>query len=430
MATSQHTGIKRILLIGAGFRNKGAEAMALTAVQNFTRLYPGAQITVASYSKKESRPYGAQEVESLDPGQAPILFDLIKNTKKISHSFRILLHRILLSTKIRSALIGKDRYLQAFTQSDLVVDLSGFAMSDDRTLVRRLVYCFEIFTARCLKKPFVIFTQSMGPLRKLFSRLAARFFLPSADLLIARGQSSREHLLKSGFGSKEAIPVCSDSAFLFKPSPQEEEQAKTLLESVCSNAKPLFGIVPNINIYRRSDPKDDSNPYIQFLAGLCDFAQGQLGAQVAIVCHEKYEYQEDDEWLARKVLSNASDPESILVVGAEHSAGVLKAVIGTMDFVAASRYHSLVAAISTGTPFFAIGWAHKYAELAADAGIEGAATGFKEKSPQELNGAIQRAWSLRENTAKQLEDAKPRLRASAEKAYQLVAEKWPGATHD
>jgi hypothetical protein len=47
-----------ILLIGANFKNKGAEAMALTAIRELSERFPSAHFTVASYAAREALPYG------------------------------------------------------------------------------------------------------------------------------------------------------------------------------------------------------------------------------------------------------------------------------------------------------------------------------------------------------------------------------------
>ena len=96
-----HKSVEKILLIGAGFRNKGAEAMSLTAIRHFNSLYPGCRITLASYSKKECLSYGEQVVSPLHSGEPPVKFELIKNTKKILHPIRVFLSFFLPFEKAR-----------------------------------------------------------------------------------------------------------------------------------------------------------------------------------------------------------------------------------------------------------------------------------------------------------------------------------------
>lgn len=426
MENSTATQIKNLLLIGAGFRNKGAEAMAMTAARRFSRMYRGCRVTVASYFKKESRPYGAYDVAPLSAEEEPLRFELIKNTKKLSHPVKILLWRLFPFPQIRQVLIRGDLYLERFARADLVVDISGFGMTDQRSLVRRIVYCFEIFTSLCFGVPFISFTQAMGPFRKPLTRIGAKLFLPHVALLVARDQSTARYLKEIGIERKIPVHICSDSALLFEPTPEEVEAGKKLLGDALEQEKPLFGIVPNIMIFHRLSPQNELNPYIRMLARLCEYIQENLGARAVFICHAAQEYQLDDEWLMREVLQQVNQPDDILRIGGHQTAGELKAVIGQLDFIVASRYHSLVAAVSTATPFLALGWAHKYDELANDAGVGENALSFQGLSEDTLLRSVESAWNQREEIRKRLEDVHDRLRESAEQAFRLVAEKWPG----
>ena len=48
----------------------------------------------------------------------------------------------------------------------------------------------------------------------------------------------------------------------------------------------------------------------------------------------------------------------------------LKAFIAQAKFLVGSRFHSIVAALSSGVPAVSLGWAHKYEQLAKDLGCE------------------------------------------------------------
>ena len=442
-------GINNIYFIGASFRNKGAEAMAITAFRRLRQMYPGCQLTMTSYAKRDPLPYGRHQVPPFSADEQPIEYGLIKDTKgvpdlgtfpphikawkflldigqKFLNPLRIILCGLLPIQSLRSWIVRGDRSLQHFLQADLVVDISGFGMSDQRPLVRRLYYCLEIFTSRCFGVPFVIFTQAMGPFHKFSTRLGAKLFLPRVDLLIARDQSTSTYLKEIGIDRKIPINLCTDSAFLFEPTLAEKEEGKKLLGNVFDQGRPVFGIVPNSVIFERLEPQNEQSPYIQMLVHLSNYVQSTLGATVVFVCHTHYEYRRDDEWLMREVIRQAEHADDIIAIGANYPAGVIKAVIGHLDFIVASRFHSLVAAISNATPFFALGWSHKYDELANDAGIAESVLGFKDLSKNQLIEAVDKAWNQRGETRKRLEAEHDRLCNTAEKAFRLVAEKWPG----
>ncbi|MBN1757596.1 MAG: polysaccharide pyruvyl transferase family protein [Chitinispirillaceae bacterium] len=417
--------IREILLIGGSFRNKGAEAMVLSAVHQFSGIYPGCRLTVASYVKRESRAYGIYTTGLNSSSGSPATFELIRNTKKVSHPFKIFLWWLLPFSGIRDFLIRGDVYLERFLLADLVVDLSGFALTDRRSVLRRLVYCFEIFSSWCFGVPFVVFTQALGPFRHPVSRLAARLFLPHVALLIARGRVTADYVARLGVVAPDALPVCSDTAFLFEPAKEEKNIGLTLVRQAKASRKPLIGLIPNINIFRRMHPRNERSPYIKMLVGLCDYAQVYLDAHIVFICHEHYEYRRDDTWIVQKLRSQVSYPDAITMIDGTQSAGVLKVITGEMDFVMVSRFHCLVAAISTATPFLALGWAHKYQELADDAGSEEWVIDFERCTSEDLRRAFAAAWNKREETRLHLEKKREYFRSSAAHAYQLIADKWP-----
>jgi len=418
--------IQNILLMGGTFsKNKGDQAMKSTAIRRFHRMYPGCTLTVATYAKKETVPFGKNSIEADDAAGKPIAFELIRNQKKLSHPFKVLLWRFLPFSGIRNALMKGERYLRTFLEADLVFDMSGFAMSDSRPLWRRLVFCFEIFTGWCFDKPFVIFTQGLGPFKKMASRVCVRLFFPMVKIIIPRGEMSYRHLSNLGIHKKTQVHICSDCAFLFRPAPGEIDEGRKVLDGHALSGKSLFGIVPNINIYQRTSPKGRDNPYIKLLADLCNYVHTSLHGKVVFICFERYEGRTDDMWLIEQIVKSADHPEDIIVLDPDYSYGVLKTIIGRMDFIVTSRYHALIASISEETPFFVIGWAHKYGEMGEDVGLSRYVYDLKDLSDRKMIEFIGEAWLQRGDIRTQLHTVNEKLRASAGEAFDLVREKWP-----
>ena len=269
-------------------------------------------------------------------------------------------------------------------------------MSDMRAFRRRLIFCSEIFAARCMGKPFIVFTQALGPFEKRSSRILATLFLPRVDLLIARGKSTFEHLKKIGITQRMDIPVCADSAFLLPSA--SSSVAHEILAQRTMPTRPLLGIIPNIQVFRRLHPTDTSNPYIQLLATVCDYGISKLGAEVVFICHERYAEVYNDEWLARQIIGQTNYPDKINIVTAAHSTSELKVVIRELEFVVASRFHSIVSAISVATPFLVISWAHKYHELVADIGMEDRVFDAQKISAEAFIKTLDNTWHLRQTT--------------------------------
>lgn len=409
--------IKQILFIGANFRNKGAEAMALTAVEEFHQRYPQARLIVASYAAHERIPYAAHKTER------GAYFELIRNTRTMRKVFLVFAAALARRREKRSLCAKGDSYLQTLAASDLVVDLSGFAFSDQRPFLRRLIYCFEIFTSQVFKVPFVVFTQALGPFEKLSTKLLARYFLPQTALIISRGEATKHHLQKLKLPKETPIYRAPDAAYLFRGATMDEFVAH--LRSQFGNDYPLVGVVPNINIFQRSYPRTLNNPYLRQLQYLAQYAQTKIGVNLLFITHESSSRQNNDAWLSEQILHHLKGRQRTLMLGGEQSAAELKGIIARLDFIIASRFHALVAAISSAVPFLAIGWSHKYVELVEEAGVAEAIVDGRYANGGDLAEKFAELFSARDELKAKLIEARLELAKDAKVAFDLVKERFP-----
>jgi colanic acid/amylovoran biosynthesis protein len=405
-----------ILLIGANFKNKGAEAMALTAIREFAERFPNAVCTVASYASKEALPYGEH---TLTIRGRECTFRLIRNEKSISTALRIVGGLLAPTRSLRSRIARGNAYLEAVAAADIIIDISGFALTDKRPLHRRIVFVAEILTAKIFRKPFVVFTQAVGPFKQIPTRWLAKLGLPLADLVCARGESTVEHLKSLGIPGKTTVIRCADSAYLF--SCGGHETAPTLITRGSSD-QPIIGIVPNTNVFERAKTVDGVNSYTALLAATIDHAIERLNARVVFICHEHYEGRKDDQWLAHEAVTHARHGASVQIISGAHSAAELKNAIGEVDLLIASRFHSLVAANSLAVPSIALAWAHKYHELFAEAGIPELVFDGEDLVVSDFLPHLDRAWTRRAEIAQTLRERQESLRSSARRAFDAVAE--------
>jgi polysaccharide pyruvyl transferase WcaK-like protein len=403
-----------ILLIGANFKNKGAEAMALTAVRELAERHPEARFTVASYAAKESRPYG-EHTETIN--ERTCAFRLIKNRKDVSTFVRII-GSLIPSHALRRRIVAGNDYLTALCEADIVIDLSGFALTDKRPLYRRVVFVSEILTAKIFGKPFIVFTQALGPFDRPASKVLAKIGLPLTDLVCARGESTVAHLESIGLARTTKVIRCADSAYLFRPTPND----RPLTLKRADDPRPIIGIVPNTNVYERARVIAGENSYSRLLAATIDHATESLGARVVFICHEHYEDRKDDRWLAGEAVRLARHGRAIEIISGERSASELKTAIGEVDLLIASRFHSLVAANSLAVPSIAVAWAHKYHELFAEAGVPELVFDATDLDAATFLPQLDSAWARRAEIHRVLVAHHEPLMISARKAFDAVGE--------
>lgn len=382
----------RILVVGVSFKNKGAEAMALTVVRQCAALFQKPEITLASYAKIEDKAYGEHVLSS---GET---FKLIANDRSLDRPLRLFITFFLPYSLSRKFCLNNE-YLKELSCADIIIDASGYALSSLRPLHRQIMYAFEIYAAKIFKKPFYVFTQSFGPYNSLLSHALARWALNHVRFISCRGRESREAVNQLGLRKDSRIMNASDMTYLFQVA---DDIAIGEVRHIKKRSKLLVGIVPNINLYKRTKGNGSANDYIKIIVELIKYIASELNATPIILCHEHYANQQDDEWMANIIRKQVKLDCDLDIISAEHSAEELKATIGILDFIVASRFHSIVAAISTETPFFAIGWSHKYHDLVNEVNLPLAALDGRKIKGSDVIERFSFLWNDRENIRKHL----------------------------
>lgn len=382
----------------------------MSTAATLKRLMPSANFTVISN-------YFEDTTKDLD-GKFKVLLD---NARNVRSRFFLLLnafsHRIIPPEALLQLLARKNPLLREFCRADVVIDISGFALTDDIGLKRILVFCSDILLCKLLGTPFVVYPQSMGPFNSPWSRMAVRLFLPMADLIMVRGKQTKEHLEGIGIDTKE-MHVCADSAFLFEAAPSE--RAVEILGSRGMAEKRLVGVVPSVRVYDRCDGTGTANTYVILLANMIDFIVNEFDARVVLIPFEFMSDGHDDRLLVSAVLKNVKRKESVLVLDKEYSAAELKAIVGQSDLLLASRFHSIVFSLSLGVPVVAIGWAHKYVELMSHFGLEEYVLDYTHASTDLIERITKKIWLNREEIVKKLKTEVKSVEISALEAGELV----------
>lgn len=387
----------RVLLVGGSFCNKGAEAMVLSCLHEIDRRLSNVEFMIASYAKTEALPWGHHEHRI---GDRNIGYTLVRNPTGL--------------TKL-TGLIGLScsDFWHGWKAADLILDISGFAMSDQRPLTRRIAYAYEIATARWKKKLIFLMPQAFGPFKYASTRLLAKLTLPLADTVCIRDQVSLMALEHLGItGRIKKLYATSDCALLLPPLQQQARKPK-------GNAS--FGIVPNIRLYEKLEHSGDANAYIDLLCDLARIASERYAVQPALIIHEEYPHQRDDRWIAQLCCDRLKGELHLPVIHSK-TAVELRAVTEQLDFLVASRYHALIGAIALAKPFFALGWAHKYTSLAEDLDMPELAWAGQAFDPLEIIRKVELLWKARIDIAAKIEQKSKLLCENAAIPFDLIVE--------
>ena len=200
----------------------------------------------------------------------------------------------------------------------------------------------------------VHYTASYGPANGRWTRMAARAILEKrCSLVYCRERQSRQNLLNWGVPEKKLV-LAPDTGLLMASKPVS-------LDGLDSQ-RPRLGISVSHQIIRQwKSPV----PYVDIVAQVCDRAIREWNVQVLLIPNELSKVTEyDDRAVAKRVAERMERGNDVQILPAERLSGPQqKGAIAACDLLLASRYHSVVASMSSAVPTLVIGWHHKYPEL-------------------------------------------------------------------
>lgn len=253
--------------------------------------------------------------------------------------------------------------LRSYFQHDIMVDLTGISFCDDRPFSSLLINTLWFLPALISKIPTVKIANSMGPFRKSYVRRGAELVLPTVDVLIARGDISYR-LTREVFPAKQIYNL-PDVAFCLTPC--REERIEEILRTHGLSEKKYAVLGPSYVVNGLAGQERN----LSVFAAAAEVIGEQTSLSLLLVPHSRahsktmgVDSTSDDVNVCRalqKYLAEKGIQADVLdeILDAHE----LKGVIGKAELVIASRYHLLIASVSSCVPSMALGWSHKYEEM-------------------------------------------------------------------
>ncbi len=330
---------------GAGFFNKGAQLMLLTVAERLRRAGAerGLDVTCcveAEYSSgyEHAAPEGLRLLAPIVSLQRPNRYPLLFLASRAAG-------------RLMPARACRQLGLVRRQDTDALIDVSGYAFGDKFPWTRCRNAAIRAEHYRRRGKPVVLLPQMLGPfenpkVRGQFARLAR-----AADRVYAREQASHDAALP--IVGAERLGLAPDIT-IFSPRFDVPAPETPPRDYAC--------IVPNEKMLAKGG-KEWASVYLERLAAAARRIHA-AGLEVVIVVHDASGH---DEKLAAELHGSLTDIGA--TVFTHPHAAVLKSFVASSRFLVGSRFHSIVAALSSGVPAVALGWAHKYDLLASDFGV-------------------------------------------------------------
>lgn len=360
---------------GAGFGNKGAELMLRTVVKRLRSEDPETRIAVEPSLDLRFADRARLGVESIYP-----------SVQQFSGKLRSLALR---STPLRKLMLAgvrtmRPRLAEAThglidrTACDAYLDIAGYAYGDKFPPLRTRIAAEAAAEHRRRGNPIVLFPQMLGPFTKSESAKWFKRLFDSADLVYAREARSYE-LAREVVGDDPRLRQAPDITIASLPE---------AMDSFPSSGARYVCVVPNERMNDQGR-KEWGDTYLTRLEAVLRLALDR-GYGACLVVHSS---DPGDREMAEQLRKTVG--EDRVTIFDSYDPFELKRFLGGAQLVVGSRFHSLVSALSLGTPVVALGWAHKYAMLMEEFGV-----------PELLHRAADSVDQLQETVAELLDEGR------------------------
>jgi colanic acid/amylovoran biosynthesis protein len=401
----------QVLLINTNYSwNKGSAAQVSSTVGVLKQYIPDLTFTLISEAYElDYPPCKASNIHIVGSPMGKIFSKkaYVRRLMVLSNEvLRSALWYALSKAKIKSDFLLSDEVLKEYKKSDLVLDLSGDTLSDHGA--NALYSIFHTLIGVFLKKKVAVYSQSIGPFRRLNEPLV-RCCLNKVDLIAVREKESVAIIEKMHLTNSK-IMLMPDVAFLLNPIRKQKVAEILAQEKYEKPSGILIGIGPNELMDKHFRAHEGT--YVDLMAQVADYLIEKLDANILLISHviipDGY-MSNDDRTIADRIYSKAKNKNRIKLLLADYSPEELKGIIGICDLFIGARMHSNIAALSMSVPTVVIGWSHKYSGIMNMLNQQDYFCSINALTYPKLVSMIDGAWANRAKIQRDLQARKPQI---------------------
>lgn len=337
---------RNIIITGGGLTNKGAQAMTFISVSELTKRFPDHRILLYS-STDLQRPVKERESYTFDfIGWYPQKFAKCQKNPIL---------RLICKLKNGKELAQAE---QIYKNTDLMIDISGYAIGSNwsEKVCNDYLDCFEF--AHAFNIPVYVMPQSFGPFdfegeagKRIDQRIRQLF--PKIKVLCAREKEGYD-ALKDVYGL-DNVQLLPDLVLNNKSVDLQSIFTQDINLTVPDVIESSVAVIPNSRNIEVGEAQKVYTKYKLMIEHVL-----KTGRHVYILKHSEL-----DTELCKELKAMFADNNNVVLLEQEMSCLEFNEFVKKMDFLIASRFHSIVHAYKNGIPCIALGWAVKYRDLLA-----------------------------------------------------------------
>jgi len=311
--------------------------------------------------------------------------------------------------KINGKILLCNRKLKEFQNTEIVIHLGTNLFGEDFGIRGFIEHSKELLLAIIMKKPIVMYAESIGPFSNILSKFIAKKLLNKVNLITLREEVSRQYLTELGV-NKPPIFVTADPAFLLKPATESRITEILKAEGIKTGDRPVIGVTLSSTTNLKEETKKSivaalvsfiymlgryflpeiaikgifqtlkrfgyferfKSKYITRVevSNIIDHIIDTLNVDIMIIPHIYQEGIYNDKDTAQEIQHLAKNQDRINVIQNVYTSKELKAVIGICDMYISSRMHAAIAAMSQCIPTILIPFSQRHHGIMRMAGQE------------------------------------------------------------
>lgn len=346
--------MKSILIVGANFNNKGAQAMLFATVDELKRRMPDCEIYFATTETIDENQFSFKRLYYSDTVKKIALED---RKKGIFWFESILKDCVKFIAGKRSDLWRQRELSTLMPRLDMIIDISGFNLGAKWSVYTHEKYFDNIRLAMKYGVPMALMPQSFGDfeytedMQFLIGEMKELLRYPK--IIFAREKQGYDLLTKQiGLDNVRlsADLVLQSSGIDYKNIFQKEP--KTALPDICTQSN--VAVIPNMQCFYHGNEQIVLAVYKSLINILIEHKKN-----VYLLRHSG-----EDLECCQKIKGMFPDSDAVKLIENNLSCLEYDRLAGNFDFIICSRFHGIVHAYRNCIPCVILGWEVKYASLA------------------------------------------------------------------
>lgn len=395
--------------------NRGDAAILEGMINSLGKYFPESEIIVLSYFPEVTK------IINKIPSDEPLIDTSNLSLRKLLGVIYLTVWAWSYKSGVKLPEFGRNKQISYYLNCDCLISVGGGHTNDNYrpAILGRL---FNLYFAKLLGKPVIIYAQSIGPFNTKKYKTLARVILNRVDLILLRDHKSKVVLDKIGV-TVPPIHVMADAAFSLHP--YDPDVGKDLLRREgfdIKNEKLKVSIsVRKWSFYEQNNIRGHEQ-YILTIAAVADYLIETKNAEVifASTCTGFGGYHNDDRIVAHEVVNNMKNDAKILC--GEYSPRQLSSIYGNMDLHIGTRMHSNILAMLSRTPVVAIQYEFKTSGLMEFFGLNDFVLDVNQINSESLIYLVEKAISEKDWIGQQIFRKLPELRRQADNNARLTHE--------